>query len=549
MRTLLAHGAQPGRATGWPEQTPLTAAVNAGFAAALAPLAQAGARLERADPAGISLIHLAASLKSTEVVDVLVSLGLQVDARDPREAAPAHYAAASSDGAMISHLLQLGAGTDSRDRDGLTPLHYALRMGNVETAEELMKSGADVTTATLDGWTALHFAAQRHLEGVVERLIARGVRIDEFSLNPPMTPLQAAAESGATAVVKLLLAAGADPRASSSTVGPPLVLAVRNGHYAAGELLIEAGASPRGVDPVSGVGPLELFYARRARQQALGLAAEGEKMLFALTRASGEPAPAPQGPLAGGTEPAPLTAEPADAGLPPEEQGGIPPDARAFAPLWGVRFIDPQAPIPGPWQVLRGEERSGLLEQIRVSAADTVLDAEAAQVAWAALPFYKRVRLLRVRDRGWAHPRRALFYLKAGDDLSRLDGTSPPIHLINTNAPVRLDARYVTDYLRFFSFFVRGERGPFYILESLDDQALAPMPEETRELVLKPLIRPARPTGMNESGYFLLEAVVAYSNALFVAHFAVQPNGMVEMLDDDGVVSDLPVAVIDAPIT
>jgi hypothetical protein len=45
----------------------------------------------------------------------------------------------------------------------------------------------------------------------------------------------------------------------------------------------------------------------------------------------------------------------------------------------------------------------------------------------------------------------------------------------------------------------------------------------------------------------MCDAVVYYSNALFIANFAVQPSGMIEMLNDEPIAADLPVKV-DAPV-
>ena len=44
-----------------------------------------------------------------------------------------------------------------------------------------------------------------------------------------------------------------------------------------------------------------------------------------------------------------------------------------------------------------------------------------------------------------------------------------------------------------------------------------------------------------------MNAVVFYSNALFYADFAVQPTGMIEMLDDEPISADLPTKV-DCPV-
>ena len=53
--------------------------------------------------------------------------------------------------------------------------------------------------------------------------------------------------------------------------------------------------------------------------------------------------------------------------------------------------------------------------------------------------------------------------------------------------------------------------------------------------------------GKNEQGHWLCDAVVFYSNALFIANFAVHPTGMIEMLDDEPIAADLTVRV-DRPV-
>ena len=124
-----------------------------------------------------------------------------------------------------------------------------------------------------------------------------------------------------------------------------------------------------------------------------------------------------------------------------------------------------------------------------------------------------------------------------------MNGTSPPIHEVNDKAPIKVTEENVLDYLRFFCFFVRGEEGPFYVAESMDDPSMpADMDEATRS-VIEGTVAPAEFLGINEKNYFLCKAVVFYSNALFIANFAVQPSGMIEMLDDDPIAADLPVKI------
>ena len=78
-----------------------------------------------------------------------------------------------------------------------------------------------------------------------------------------------------------------------------------------------------------------------------------------------------------------------------------------------------------------------------------------------------------------------------------------------------------------------------YFPKNLDPKTLA---------VIEGTVRGASYEGKNEQGYLMCDAVVYYSNALFIANFAVQPSGMIEMLDDEPIAADLAVKV-DAPVT
>ncbi len=200
------------------------------------------------------------------------------------------------------------------------------------------------------------------------------------------------------------------------------------------------------------------------------------------------------------------------------------------------------------WNPVTGEELQGFLEQINPIDGKYRVASETTQVAWRSLPFYEQVVLVRVRDAAWTPKKLTVYYLTAEGNLYRLMGTSPPIHEVNGIAPVKVTEENVLDYLRFFCYFVRGEEGPFLIAENLNDPDIPKNMDAQTRAVMEGTVRPASYEGRNEQGHFLCEGVVFYSNALFIAHFAIQPSGMIEMLDDDPIAADLPVRV-DSPIS
>jgi hypothetical protein len=203
--------------------------------------------------------------------------------------------------------------------------------------------------------------------------------------------------------------------------------------------------------------------------------------------------------------------------------------------------------LDNDWNPVTGEELKGFLDQVNPIDGKYKVAPESTQVSWRSLPFYNGVVLVRVKDPNWTPRNLYIYFLTSQGNLYRLNGTSPPIHEVNAMAPVKLTEENILDYLKFFCFFVRGEEGPFLIAEDMSNPYIpADMDEKTRT-VFTGTLRPATYEGKNEQGYYLCDGIVFYSNALFIANFAVQPTGMIEMLDDDPVAVDLPIKV-DAPI-
>lgn len=200
------------------------------------------------------------------------------------------------------------------------------------------------------------------------------------------------------------------------------------------------------------------------------------------------------------------------------------------------------------WNAVTGEELAGFLEQINPIDSKYKVSAESTQVHWRQLPFYDSVALIRVKDPNWVNQSLNIFYLTDQGNLFRLNGTSPPIHEVNAKAPIKVNEENVLEYLRFFCYFVRGEEGPFYIAESMEDPNMPTDMDDTTRSVVEGTVRPATFEGVNEQGHYLCDAVVFYSNALFIANFAVQPTGMIEMLDDEPIAADLPTKV-DQPVS
>lgn len=182
------------------------------------------------------------------------------------------------------------------------------------------------------------------------------------------------------------------------------------------------------------------------------------------------------------------------------------------------------------WNAVTGDELAGFLDQISPIDGKYGTSPQSTQVHWRTLPFYDTAALIRVRDSNWDAAES--YYLTDQGSLFRLNGTTPPIHEVNRTSALRLDEETVPEYLRFFCFFTHGDRGPFHIVETMNNPHLPEEMSEADRAYLEKEIQPVSLAGRGENGEYLYNAVICYAHEPFMAEFAVNPdNGMVEMLD------------------
>ena len=118
-----------------------------------------GADLNVRDPAGQSVLHLAAmNDKGLEVIPILLDHGAEVNARDEEGWTPLHAAYKSKYGDIYTiHLLNYGADINARTSTGNTPLHLASTNDNGRhVMSALLKFGAEVDARGAGGRTPLH---------------------------------------------------------------------------------------------------------------------------------------------------------------------------------------------------------------------------------------------------------------------------------------------------------------------------------------------------------------------------------------------------------
>ncbi|GBN93335.1 Ankyrin-3 [Araneus ventricosus] len=116
-----------------------------------------------------SLLHIAASSGSLEIVESLIDKKADINSRDSSGAKPIHIAAKEGYRDILEYILNLGVAVNERGENDWTLMHYAAAGNHSEICKFLSERCADVNAVDVDGATPLHVAAEA---GNLEALLA-----------------------------------------------------------------------------------------------------------------------------------------------------------------------------------------------------------------------------------------------------------------------------------------------------------------------------------------------------------------------------------------
>ncbi len=188
--------------------------------------------------------------------------------------APVADAAQTGDVDQVRTLLREGEDVNASQGDGMTALHWAAYQGNLEMIEVLVYAGSNLEAVTrVADYTPLMVAARTGHGDAAVLLLDAGANPDATT-STGVTALHFAAGAGQTQAVRALVAAGVDVDAREGAMGQtPLIFAANEGRTDAVQVLIDAGAEVNATTTVVPVDQLQRqerieSQLRRARLEA-----------------------------------------------------------------------------------------------------------------------------------------------------------------------------------------------------------------------------------------------------------------------------------------
>ncbi|KAF4962386.1 hypothetical protein FSARC_9530 [Fusarium sarcochroum] len=218
---------------------------------------------------GLTGLHLAARFGLEREVEALLQKGFDVDAETPDGETPLWFAIERHHTVVVAQLLERGAAYETSC--GLcTPLIHAILGGFEDIVGILINKGASVNEISEDSafrgyekyWSPLSVAAEKGNTAITKMLLSSGA---DPRLPVQNYPLRVAVAKGYDSIVKMLLESGADPEFKSFSENTPLASASIGGHETTAKILLDSGAHVDGRS-LEGITPLMCAYEQPGKE-------------------------------------------------------------------------------------------------------------------------------------------------------------------------------------------------------------------------------------------------------------------------------------------
>ncbi len=211
--------------------------------------AHADPKVHANDANGWPALMFAANKGSVEIVGLLLAQGAPVNDTDKYKDTPLMIASLRGHAAVVESLIQAGAALNAQEtRNNNFSLLHAANAGQDEVARALVKAGANVNLCDKSGTSALMCCAEKGRTTIAGMLLEARANTEAQltgGVGVGATALMLATAKGQEAMVRVLLAGGANPLAADKGGNTALRYALHNHRDAIAELLRQAESGPR----------------------------------------------------------------------------------------------------------------------------------------------------------------------------------------------------------------------------------------------------------------------------------------------------------------
>lgn len=158
---------------------------------------------------GQTLMHYAADLGCTKVIDRLSTLGAKVNIRNTDGQTPLHKAIIAGHDYLVGHLLQKsGVQLNTSDKqNGMTPLHYACLYGQSDIVTRLIQHNPKLLWQVVNNdvrSNCLHLAAQQGHLAIIRQLVEWGDELSHKQTSKGDNIAHLAAAEGHEAIIRYI---------------------------------------------------------------------------------------------------------------------------------------------------------------------------------------------------------------------------------------------------------------------------------------------------------------------------------------------------------
>lgn len=186
------------------------------------------------------------------------------------------------------------------------------------------------------------------------------------------------------------------------------------------------------------------------------------------------------------------------------------------------------------------DEVATIMDKVNPLLEGTLFDPVETTIMAQDIGFYEGYRFLDIADHT-VMPVMRCYAIYKPDDVVMLNWTNEPIYALNKRVPIKLNSENVADYVRFFFTYVRGVHGRFIISENVDDIQWKEEPPPSARRAIGKMLAPVTLKETSEQGVFHLEAYMMFRDSLFKSQVYVQPDGMIQLIDEELLIEDMPV--------